>query len=137
MAIIIPAFNEQENIDKVIKGISGDRKIIVVDDGSKDNTARIAKKQAHKTISLKENKGKAFACHTGVKNSKDENNIFMDGDGQHDPKDISKIEKHMDDFDLVLGVRNMGDIPVHRKITNNLARLAIKSMTDKKFTDVL
>ena len=137
VTVIIPAYNEREHITAVLKKIPDEYNVIVVDDGSTDRTGEISKSLGYKTVILKENMGKSFACNRGLKESNDEINVFIDGDGQLDPKDIPRIISRMENNDLVIGVRNMENIPWHRKFTNSMAKLAIKKITGQSFRDVL
>lgn len=83
VSIIIPAFNEEQTIrNAVLVALRHPKvsEVIVVDDGSKDDTALIARSAGAKVISLEENSGKAFAMDVGVLNSKNETLFFMDAD---------------------------------------------------------
>lgn len=126
-SIVIPAYNEEKNIERVLLGIkrTGSYELIVVDDGSKDNTAKLAKKHA-KVIRLSENRGKGYACRLGVKASRGSRILFMDGDGQFSPHDISKMLKALEKADLVVGKRNMASVPLQRRLSNFLANLLMR-----------
>jgi len=127
--IVIPAFNEGSVIQDVIKEIqnAGYENIIVVDDGSSDNTHEKAKITGATALRHKINRGKGAATKTGIEAAKLlEANIIvtMDGDGQHDPKDIEKliepiIQNHCD---VVLGTRlkNTKGMPLHKIIANHV-----------------
>lgn len=126
--IIIPALNEETVIGDVINEIenSGYSKIIVVDDGSFDNTYLEAKKNKI-VISLRHsiNRGKGAAVKTGIEAAKildADIAITMDGDGQHNPKDIEEmIAKINNGFDVVLGTRlkNPKGMPKWKIIANH------------------
>ena len=125
--IVIPAYNESAMISCLIEDvIKYTTNIIVVDDGSRDDTVEKVQKYPVKLIQHGTNKGKGAALMTGInaalKDDKCEFLITMDGDGQHDPKSI-------DDFinlyekehpDAIIGNRlwNPGDMPFIRKLTN-------------------
>ena len=90
--IIIAAYNESKHISKVLEDIKKEyNNIIVVDDGSKDNTFSIVKKSGVTAIKHVVNLGKGASMKTGcdhaIKNGA-EILILMDADGQHEPKDI-------------------------------------------------
>lgn len=131
--IVIPVFNEATVLEKVIKDVKkqGYKNIIVVDDGSTDDTYLKAKKA--KTILLRHfiNRGKGAAIVTGVNAAiilKSHFIITLDGDGQHDPKDIKTIEKKLNQgYDIVLGYRNFssGQMPFFRIVGNKLANLMV------------
>lgn len=128
--IVIPAYNEGKMIGKVIEDIKkeGFKNIIVVDDGSTDNTFAVAKKGA---IVIKHmfNCGKGAAVKTGMelaKKLKADYVITFDGDGQHNPKDIKKIvEKLNGGFEVILGNRfiKKNRIPFFNRLGNFLANI--------------
>lgn len=83
VSAIIPAFNEADRIGKVLeplKEVPEVEEIIVVDDGSSDDTAEVARTHGVKVIRLPENKGKALALDAGVRAAKNELLLFLDAD---------------------------------------------------------
>jgi glycosyltransferase involved in cell wall biosynthesis len=111
VSVIIPAFNESDNIERVVKDIRTlypTFEIIVVDDGSSDDTARVAKSAGAEVYRHPYNIGNGAAVKTGMRTASGEVLVFMDGDGQHDPKDIQRLLDHMPEFDLVVGERPKG-----------------------------
>ena len=109
--ILIPAFNEARVIARVVNGVksAGWRKILVIDDGSRDLTAKKALKAGAKVISHPRNLGKGAAIKTGFAIAKKLNYDFavtLDGDGQHHPGDIIKLIKLVQKYDVVLGYRD-------------------------------
>jgi glycosyltransferase involved in cell wall biosynthesis len=110
--IVIPAFNEAKIIAEVIHEIrhAGYTRIIVIDDGSKDHTAQMAKQTGVIVLRHRLNRGKGAATKTGIEAAKllgADIIITLDGDGQHDPSDIQKLIdpiKHAR-CDVVLGSR--------------------------------
>lgn len=109
-SIIIPVYNEEESIGFVIDEIRQhhpDAEIIVVNDGSTDKTALVLSNYPHiKTFSHKKNLGKGFAICEGLKIAKYDNCVFIDGDGQYDPRDIKHLVNKLNKFDLVCGYRS-------------------------------
>ena len=109
--IIIPAFNEEKTIKKVVESIKKYCKnIIVVDDGSFDNTYQQAKKSGAKVIKLKTNQGYDQALEIGFRYAIQENAtslISMDGDGQHPSDCLPLMISYVEDqkYDLVIGIR--------------------------------
>ena len=138
-SIVLPAYNEGKNIGNVIRTINGtgDYEIIVVDDGSKDNTLEVAKKLGCVCVRLNKNFGKGFACKTGTKLASNENIVFMDSDGQLDAGEIPKMLSALRNCDLAVGTRSMEDIPVQRKISNSFAKFIMSKAAGKKLGDVL
>ncbi len=130
--IILPAYCEGEAIRKVIKDIQkeGHNNIIVVDDGSTDNTFTQSKSTGAITISHPINRGKGAATQTGIDAAKLLNAdiiVTMDSDGQHNPKDIKKLIKPIIDnkADVAIGSRmiNNKNMPKSRILMNKLANL--------------
>ncbi len=127
--IVIPVFNEEKVIFGVVSEIkkSGYRNIIIVDDGSTDNTYDKIR-DIDGVIALKHflNRGKGAAIKTGIEAAKilsADAVITIDGDGQHDPCDIGKMEELIyGKYDVVLGVRfkNGNSIPFLRVIYNKI-----------------
>lgn len=109
-SIIIPAFNEGQNIGDLIKKLCilySDSEIIVIDDGSTDNTAINAKKAGVKVVSHPYNIGNGAAIKNGIRKATGDILIFMDGDNQHNPDDIAKLLKYLPEYDMVVGARRM------------------------------
>jgi glycosyltransferase involved in cell wall biosynthesis len=111
--VIIPAFNEEKRIQNIIlavKSIDGDIDIAVIDDGSSDRTAVIARNSGSIVLSLPFNMGYGSALQTGYKyahSNKYDVLIQMDGDGQHDPAYIPEMLEHLvrDNVDVLVGSR--------------------------------
>jgi glycosyltransferase involved in cell wall biosynthesis len=131
--IVIPALNEETVIQDVIREIKqeGFDNIIVVDDGSKDNTYQKAK-EIEGVIALRHkiNRGKGAATKTGIEAAKllgADIIVTMDGDGQHDPKDIKNLINPMinKSYDVVLGTRlkNPEGMPSYKKLHNHIANI--------------
>ena len=138
-SIILPAYNEEKNIAQAIKSIksAGDYEIIVVDDGSKDRTAEIARKHGVICLSLSKNMGKGYACSIGAKIASNENIVFIDSDNQLDAREIPNFLKELKTNDMVVGKRTFAEIPVHRRLSNSFARSVISAATGRKFSDAL
>jgi glycosyltransferase involved in cell wall biosynthesis len=131
--IVIPACNEGDVVQDFIREIKneGYDNIIVVDDGSRDDTYEKAK-GIKGTIVLRHeiNRGKGAATKTGIeaaKLMKADIIVTMDGDGQHDPKDIKELTGPIerDEKEVVLGSRlkNPDGMPFHKKIQNWIANI--------------
>mgnify|MGYP003992441893 CR=1 FL=1 len=114
--VIIPGYNEGKNIGKVLaltKKFS--KQIVVVDDGSRDNTAAVAAKYTPHVLRHVINLGKGNAVKTGCDYALEQGAthvIFMDSDGQHEPKDIPAILKELGTADILFTFRKFGgDMP--------------------------
>lgn len=120
---VLPAYNEEKRINSTIsKTKKYVDKIIVVDDGSEDKTAEVSKKSGAEVIRYEKNQGVGYATRTGLKRAillKPDVIIFLDADGQHDPKYIPQFIKAIEDgADYVCGWRDLSNYPLNRKIGN-------------------
>lgn len=144
--IVIPAYNEAENIEKVVDNIIKNYPMydyVVVNDGSTDATRKICKERDYNLLDLPANVGLAGAIKSGIKYAnyyQYEYVVQIDGDGQHDPmyiKDMLRVMKEKN-ADIVIGSRfaekkkpfNM------RMLGSNLISAAIWLTTGKKIQDV-
>ncbi|MGZ7136520.1 MAG: glycosyltransferase family 2 protein, partial [Methanobacterium sp.] len=131
--VVIPAYNESKIIKDVLEELK-DKKwnMVIVDDGSSDKTFEIAEK------SLKNyngsiyrhslNRGVGAALNTGIEaalNKKADIIVTFDADGQHDPNDIDKLIEPVirDDADIVNGTRNYNEMPLFKKISNQIMNI--------------
>ncbi|MFH1642897.1 MAG: glycosyltransferase family 2 protein [Nanoarchaeota archaeon] len=109
--IVIPAKNEGGKIAGIInKTRQFSKKIIVVDDGSEDNTSMIAEKEGVIVLKHIINLGKGAALKTGCDYALKKNAkiiVTMDADGQHDPKDIIKFKEKIKHYHIVIGYRKL------------------------------
>lgn len=130
ICLIIPAYNEAKAIGNVIcrakKFIKVDD-IIVIDDGSEDETSTVAQLEGATVIRHPKNLGKGMALRTGFKCALDAGYnliVTMDADGQHDPEDIPRfLEKFAaENPDIIVGARILGrfEMPLHRRANNKL-----------------
>ncbi len=108
--ILLPAYNEENNIRSVVKrALPFAEQVLVVDDGSSDKTAEVAEESGAIVLRNKVNMGKADAMYRGfdyaVKHNFDVV-LVLDSDGQHDPAEIPRfVEKLKEGFDIVVGAR--------------------------------
>ena len=143
ISVIIPAYNEGPRIGGVLEGMPGGvDEVVVVDDGSEDDTGRIARAMGARVVRHEKNQGKGSAIKTGIRESKNDVLVFMDGDGQHDPRYITKIVKPLlrDEADVAIGNRfhnGFSGTPIHRIISNTLTRNMINIITGERVEDPL
>ena len=111
VSIIIPARNEAQAVGDVVRKIRAlypDYEIIVINDGSTDDTAGVAGNAGAIVYSHPYNIGNGAAIKSGIRIASGEILVFMDGDGQHDPEDIKEMLEYLPDFDMVVGARSRG-----------------------------
>lgn len=110
LAIVIPAFNEESAIARVIAGAKRFGQVIVVDDASSDATARVAAEQGADVVRQPSNRGYDQALSAGAARAKAlacDAFITMDADGQHDPDSIAVfLERLRAGADVVVGTRD-------------------------------
>jgi len=110
ISVIIPAKNESSTISGIVQGVFElelNLEVIVVDDGSTDETAQLATDKGARVVTNIYSKGNGAAIKAGVRAAKGDLFVFMDADGQHDPKDIpSLIDELNQGFDMVVGARS-------------------------------
>ncbi len=146
--VVIPAFNEAGAITKVIEGIRATDPrlaVLVVDDGSTDETAAVARQAGAPVVRLPFNLGYGTALQTGYKYALREGYdcvVQLDGDGQHEPADIPHLLAVLErgDADVVIGSRFLGE-PTYRpdtarRIGMRVFRLFAFILTGVRFTDV-
>ena len=141
LSVVIPAFNEEENILELIKRVKAvvgeDAEIIVVDDCSTDRTPEILKDAGVRTIRHPYNKGNGSAVKTGLRAAGGEMVVLMDGDGQHRPEDIPQLLAHLVDYDMVIGARTRdSEANYHRRIYNRLVSVFATYITGIRIPDL-
>jgi len=149
ISIVIPVFNESESIGfllnevkSVMQGHEFNFELIVVNDGSQDNTGEVLEDLTLRieellVISLRKNYGQTAAMAAGFDNSKGEIIITLDGDLQNDPNDIPKlISEIKQGYDLVCGWRfKRKDKLINRRIPSKIANKLIAKVTGLKLHD--
>lgn len=113
LSIIIPAKNEAAGLAGLLPDLRvayPEAELIVVDDGSTDDTASVAEDAGARVASHPYSKGNGAAIKTGARAANGDVLLFMDGDGQHQVKDIAGLLYKIDeDYDLVVGARQGGE----------------------------
>lgn len=147
--IVIPAYNEEENIEKVLKEIKKDidfADVVVINDCSTDNTKKIVEKNNITCISNIFNMKYAWAVQTGIKYAYYNNYDYViqfDADGQHIAKEAIKLLNTCKEnkVDIVIGSRYLKDLgypcPLFRKIGTKIFSILIKTFCKKKIADPL
>jgi glycosyltransferase involved in cell wall biosynthesis len=122
---LIPAYNEGRHIAEVIQQTSSFLPVLVVDDGSKDDTALAAEAAGAEVLRQVPNKGKGAALMAGFRQAVEMDYdalVMLDADGQHDPLEIPKFLQAFEETkaDLIIGQREFRYMPRLRRTTNTL-----------------
>ena len=139
IVFIIPALNEEETIGDVLEELKGN-KVIVVDNGSEDDTAKIAREKGGKVI-FEQQRGYGAACLKGISKAKADILIFLDADGSDRIDEWQLLANHIieNNYDLVIGSRLLKRnpvLPVHQRFGNKLAGFLISLIYKQKVTDL-
>ena len=143
LSVIVPLYNEQECVEPMYEALVNaldplelEYELIFVDDGSRDDTYKIANNLALadarlRVIKFRKNYGQTPAMAAGIDNARGKVLITMDGDLQNDPKDIANFLKKINDgYDIVVGWRHKRqDKLVSRKIPSKIANWIIGKVT--------
>ena len=140
--IIVPAYNEAENIKKTVQDIiqNTDHDYIVVDDCSKDDTYEVCKRNNFNVLHLPVNYGLTSAVQIGMKYAYEngyDGAIQFDGDGQHMAKYIDTMSEELKNNDIIIGSRFVSQKKpfTARMLGSRLISFLIKIMTGKKIID--
>jgi len=109
VSIVIPTFNEGDAVGGVVRelrAIAEWHEILVVDDGSTDDTAAQAEAAGARVVQQPYNKGNGAAVKAGIRQATGEYLLIMDGDGQHKPEDALRLVAQLGRYDLVVGARS-------------------------------
>ena len=140
VTILLPAYNEEQAIVdtiKKIKELHPDFEILVVDDGSSDNTMRAAMEAGANVWPHPYNIGNGAAVKTGLRMAQGEWIVMMDADGQHKPEDIARLLEYKESYDMVVGARTrQSDTSPHRDIANKLYNWFASYVTKFKVEDL-
>ncbi len=144
LLIVIPAYNEGENIERVVKNLENNYPqfdYVVVNDGSRDNTAEICRAGGFRLLDLPVNLGLAGAFQAGLKYAYRNGYAYaiqFDGDGQHRPEYIqAMLDKMKEGYDIVVGSRFVAEKkPASmRMLGSNLIEMALKLTTGATIHD--
>ena len=138
---LIPGYNEAPRIGAVIGAAREHLPVIVVDDGSSDGTADVAREAGATVVEQRPNQGKGAALRAGFRRAIDDGAtaiLTLDADGQHDPREIPRfLEAGAADPppDLVIGSRNFRAMPPVRRLSNELGRIAFSWAVGRPIPD--
>jgi glycosyltransferase involved in cell wall biosynthesis len=141
LSIVIPAKNESGAIGEAVAGARAkypDAEIIVVDDGSTDETASIAENAGARVMRHPESLGNGAAVKSGARAASGEIIAFMDGDGQHDAAEFEALFGKLDEgFDMVIGARSSGShANVGRLWANGIYNVVASWLTGRRIPDL-
>jgi glycosyltransferase involved in cell wall biosynthesis len=142
LSVVIPALNEEKTITAVIRGIKQaldkggvSYEIIVVNDGSTDQTGPLAEKENVIVINSPYKKGYGRSLKNGIERAKGEFILTFDGDDQNHPEDILKLLEEMKDYDMVIGARtNINSYS--RAFAKKILSLFANYLAEKKIPDL-
>ncbi|QMV72013.1 glycosyltransferase family 2 protein [Comamonas piscis] len=141
ISIVLPAKNEEQAVGQTIQRIINlfpNAEVIVVNDGSTDQTAAAAEAAGAKIVHHPYSKGNGAAIKSGARAASGECIVFMDADGQHDPADIPRLLKKIaEGNDMVVGARQKGSqASIGRGLANGLYNRLASWMTGHKVEDL-
>ncbi len=139
--LVIPAFNEEPTLPRLIKAAKTHiHDIMVIDDGSTDATTLVAALAGAMVHRLKTNMGKGEALKTGFNYAIEQGYdrvLTMDGDGQHAPEDIVNFFPLLDQYDLILGNRMSESrrVPLLRRMANLTSSFIVSVLCGRRIQD--
>jgi glycosyltransferase involved in cell wall biosynthesis len=122
--IIVPAFNEERSVGPLVEKLAGSaawHQILVVDDGSTDDTAARATAAGATVVRHPYNKGNGAAVKTGIRHATGDHILIIDGDGQHKAADAVRLVSYLGEYDLVIGARSTHTQATHARMLGNTA----------------
>jgi glycosyltransferase involved in cell wall biosynthesis len=140
ISIVIPAMNEADAIGAVVSSLRAAarwREILVVDDGSTDDTSAKARASGACVVRHPYNKGNGAAVKTGIRHANGEFVLIIDADGQHPPEDAHRIAARLGEFDLVIGARaGATQATTARRVGNALLNRFASYLTSRPIPDL-
>lgn len=141
LSIVIPAHNESESLKTILPELTGkysDAEILIVNDGSDDDTEEICRQNNLRIISHPYQLGNGAAVKTGARNATGDVIVFMDADGQHSPGDIYKLlDGIREGYDMAVGARQKGtQASILRSIANKFYNSFASWITGHRIKDL-
>jgi glycosyltransferase involved in cell wall biosynthesis len=141
VSVVIPAYEEAPAIATVIERLSLAARwgeVLVIDDGSSDDTAAVAAAAGARVIKHPYNKGNGASVKTGIRHATGDYIVIMDGDGQHFAEDAVRLVGFLGDYDLVVGAREGSNqqASTARHVGNNLLNWLASYLTDRDIPDL-
>jgi glycosyltransferase involved in cell wall biosynthesis len=145
VTIIVPAYNEAAAIERVLasvrhmqRSLGYPSELLVVDDGSVDETGTIAARAGARVLTHPYNRGKGAALKTGIRAARGQTIVVIDGDGQHDPADVPRLLAHQPAYAMVMGDRGRGGgaSPLWRTPGKALLGLIANALVGRRIPDL-
>jgi glycosyltransferase involved in cell wall biosynthesis len=140
VSVVIPAYNEAHSIAAVVSAMASAakwREIIVVDDGSSDETGARAKDAGACVVRHPYNKGNGAAVKSGIRQASGDFVLILDGDGQHRATDARRIVARLGEYDLVIGARSTStQASQTRRLGNAALNRFAGYLTDRDIPDL-
>lgn len=146
ISIIIPAFNDSytpphliKETENVLKTITLNYEILVIDDASHDNTQTILRKIQSKKLKLwfhHTNKGHGITLKELYHKASKQLIFSLPGNGQIKPSELKKLLPHIYEYDMVIGARKLRHVPFRRKIQSKIYNLLIHTLYGLELSDV-
>lgn len=141
LTIVIPACNEAASLAQLVpelRELHPEARILVIDDGSDDTTASVARKAGAEVISHPYNKGNGASVKTGVRAARSDIIVLMDADSQHDPKEVASLLSRLSEgYDMVVGARSWsGQANLSRGLANTLYNRLASWMVGHQIQDL-
>jgi glycosyltransferase involved in cell wall biosynthesis len=140
VSIVVPAYNESPSIAALVSSLRTAapwREIIVVDDGSTDDTGRNASDAGARVFRHPYNKGNGASVKTGIRHASGEFVLILDADGQHRPADAQRLISKLDQYELVVGARsNATQAGMARRLGNNVLNWLASYLTEHRIPDL-
>lgn len=140
ITVVIPAFNEGHSIGAVVGdmlALGPWREVLVVDDGSIDDTAAAARDAGARVIRHPYNKGNGAAVKSGIRAAAGTHILIIDGDGQHRPEDAARLVSRLGEYDLVVGARAAStQASLGRRLGNSLLNALASHLTAHRIPDL-
>jgi glycosyltransferase involved in cell wall biosynthesis len=145
LSVVIPAYNEQEAVGKVVQKVHSvlhrakvRHEIIVVDDGSQDATAQEAQKSHAQVVLMGENRGYGASLKAGIRHAKGEWIAILDADGTYPPEELPLLLKNIDTNDMVVGARTQPNaaIPFRRRLPKWFLGQWANYLAERKIPDL-
>lgn len=144
VSIVLPVFNEAGNLGNLLEELFGvletcqdhEFEVLVIDDGSTDGSGNLAREMGAKVFRHPTNIGNGAAIKRGIRSSKGEWILLMDGDGQHPPHEIPRMLEWAKEYDMVVGSRDGSGGAFHRNLANRIYNGLASYVTHRRIPDL-